>query len=190
VLATTTTGSVLAWGANYYGVLGLGYTGSKVWEAQVSCLLYSFSSILELTFIEQTAVSSGVVEAGAGREHSCLLDENQDVKCTGRDNYGQLGDGAGDSTRATFSTVFGLPATSTISVGIYHSCAMLVFRTSIWCWGSGFNGELGTGGTLDAFAPLAATEFNSGTEFNLGIANIQLVASWYNTYVDFSLLCP
>jgi alpha-tubulin suppressor-like RCC1 family protein len=120
-----------------------------------------------------------------GHVHSCLLDENQDVKCAGRDNSGQLGDGAGDSTRATFSTVFGLPATSTISVGFYHSCAMLHADNSIWCWGSSLFSPLGTGGLYSAFAPLAATEFNSGS------ANIQLVASWYNTYVDvFMSLMP
>jgi alpha-tubulin suppressor-like RCC1 family protein len=120
-----------------------------------------------------------VVETGAGFLHSCILDENQDVKCAGDDSSGQLGDGAGDSSRANFSTVFGLPAANTISVGSYHSCARLQADNSIWCWGSGSNGELGTGGTLHAFAPLAATEFNSGS------ANYQLVASFISTYVDF-----
>jgi alpha-tubulin suppressor-like RCC1 family protein len=114
-------------------------------------------------------VSSGVVEVGAGFVHSCILVENQDVKCSGRDNYGNLGDGAGDSTRATFSTVYGLPSTSTISVGNFFSCAMLVEDASVWCWGST--------GFPYVFAPVAATELNSGS------ANIQLVASWSNTYV-------
>jgi hypothetical protein len=49
VLVTTATGSLMAWGNNYYGGLGLASV-TAVWEAQVSCcLLYSFFSILELT---------------------------------------------------------------------------------------------------------------------------------------------
>jgi alpha-tubulin suppressor-like RCC1 family protein len=38
VLATTKTGSLMAWGGNTYGGLGVASV-TAVWEAQVSCLL-------------------------------------------------------------------------------------------------------------------------------------------------------
>jgi hypothetical protein len=60
---------------------------------------------------------------------------------------------------------------------------MIQADNSIWCWGKDVYGNLGKGGGPNAFAPLAATEFNTGS------ANIQLVASWLNTYVDL-YFCP
>jgi hypothetical protein len=55
---------------------------------------------------------------------------------------------------------------------------MLQADNYIWCWGKGWRGRLGTGDELNKYVPGAATEFNSGS------ANIQLVASWDNTYVE------
>jgi hypothetical protein len=60
------------------------------------------------------------VEAGGGSRHSCLLDDQQNVKCAGEDDYGQMGNGAGGSPTSSFTTVPGLDAASTISVGGYY----------------------------------------------------------------------
>jgi hypothetical protein len=64
---------------------------------------------------------SVVVEAGGGYAHSCLLDDQQNVKCAGKDGYGQVGNGAGDSPTTSFTTVSGLDAVSTIAVGSYYT---------------------------------------------------------------------
>jgi alpha-tubulin suppressor-like RCC1 family protein len=130
------------------------------------------------------SVASGVVMAGSGGRHSCLLDTSQAVKCAGQDTYGKLGDGAGQTPNSdSFNTVSGLAAASTISLGTYHTCAMLLSDGSIMCWGNGISGKLGTGSTANEFVPVPATELNSG-------ANIQLVTSISAsaTYVDFTFV--
>jgi alpha-tubulin suppressor-like RCC1 family protein len=128
--------------------------------------------------------SSVVVETGGGFSHSCLLDDNQNVKCSGLDEFGQLGDGAGWTVSNSFATVSGLDAASAIAVGGFHSCAMLSLDASIQCWGFDGHGSLGRGGGGEAFTPVAATQFNTGT------ANVQLVASLESTFVDIDLIFP
>jgi alpha-tubulin suppressor-like RCC1 family protein len=127
----------------------------------------------------QTVEATGVVEAGAGAHHSCILDNTHAVKCAGSDVYGQLGNGGGtDPSNSTFSIVPNLAEASTISVGGYHSCAMLLSNAFIKCWGWGDIGILGNGETGNAYVPVVATLLNTGS------ANIQLEASFSNTYVD------
>jgi alpha-tubulin suppressor-like RCC1 family protein len=108
--------------------------------------------------------------------HSCILDENQAVKCVGRNTQGQLGNG-GSTSSTSFVTVTNLPLTSTLSVANSHSCALLQATSEVKCWGYGINGRLGTGGTAQANGPILAAQLNSGS------ANIQLVATADNTYV-------
>jgi alpha-tubulin suppressor-like RCC1 family protein len=142
------------------------------------------SFTFELTDFKQEVAVAGsvVVESGGGYYHSCLLDDNQNVKCSGYDVYGQVGDGAGSSGNVlTFTTVSGLDAASTIAVGEYHSCAMISEDASIYCWGYDAHGALGTGGSgANVFTPGAAPQFNTG------MANVQLIASGSTTFVDIS----
>jgi alpha-tubulin suppressor-like RCC1 family protein len=125
-----------------------------------------------------------VLMSGGGRSHSCLLTNNKDVMCAGSDNYGQIGNGGVSVVPGSFSTV-SLLAASTISVGKAHSCAMLVDDSSIQCWGLEYYGSLGDGGNtfVGVHSPVPATQLNAG-----GSANIQLMASWDNTYVDIFIV--
>jgi alpha-tubulin suppressor-like RCC1 family protein len=114
--------------------------------------------------------------------------DDQSVKCAGTNAYGQLGtaletDERGDQATgtSTFTSLSGLAAASKISVGVNHSCVMLQADTSILCWGRGNEGALGSSSLETSYVPTIATELNTA-----GSANVQLVASWSNTYVDIS----
>jgi hypothetical protein len=116
--------------------------------------------------------------AGGGKSHSCLLDDTQQVQCTGSDFYGQLGGGGVRNDATSFTTVPGLNGVSAIAVGGAHSCAMLL-DTSVLCWGGGKEGKLGNGLTDGkVFGPVAASALNAA-----GSANILLLAFTDNTYV-------
>jgi alpha-tubulin suppressor-like RCC1 family protein len=129
-------------------------------------------------FFSQTAVASGVVMAEAGLSHACLLDITQAVKCSGYDDYGKQGDGAGISYSTSFTTVPGLSGVSSIAVGTKHTCVLLL-DSAVLCWGVQANGRLGDG--TDSFG--GVTEPSPATELSAGNANVLLVAFNSNTYV-------
>ena len=85
----------------------------------------------------------------AGHHHTCAILDNGDLKCWGRDNSGQLGDGGSNTdTNAPSSTAIDLGTGRTavaISAGEVHTCAILD-NGDLKCWGSDSHGQLGDGG--------------------------------------------
>jgi uncharacterized repeat protein (TIGR02059 family) len=77
--ALTTTGGVKCWGSNYSGQLGNGSSGS---------------SADRNTPVDVTGLSSGVAAIALGDTHSCALMTTGGVKCWGRGELGQLGNGS------------------------------------------------------------------------------------------------
>ena len=72
----TPEGSVECWGENYYGQLGNGTTTDSSVPVQVDGL------------------TSGVTTITAGAYHSCATTATGAAQCWGRNNSGQLGNGA------------------------------------------------------------------------------------------------
>ncbi len=77
--------------------------------------------------------------------------DNGTVKCWGRDYYGQLGDGGGNTDLGAPPAVpvdLGVGRTAAaIAAGSEHTCALLDNGT-VKCWGSDHVGQLGDGGTI------------------------------------------
>ncbi|HEX2669879.1 MAG TPA: hypothetical protein VHM25_03350, partial [Polyangiaceae bacterium] len=95
----------------------------------------------------------------AGNNHACALLDDGNVKCWGSAQNGQLGNGdptpwlyIGDSPNELGENLrpvalgTGHTATSIVA-GEQSTCAVLEDRTSVKCWGNGFDGELGNGST-------------------------------------------
>ena len=110
-----------------------------------------------------------VVAVDAGGEHTCALLNSGDVKCWGRSNFGQLGQGntniIGDAEHPASVGVVALGAKAVdVQAGDLHSCALLE-SGEVMCWGSGGDGRLGYGNT-DAIGddelPWAAGVVNTG----------------------------
>ncbi len=84
-------------------------------------------------------------------DQSCVLSERGEIKCWGRNHYGQLGAGntedRGDQPNEMGEN---LPAVDlgekaiSLAVGNFHACALLENR-KIKCWGNNFYGQLGQG---------------------------------------------
>jgi alpha-tubulin suppressor-like RCC1 family protein len=98
--ALTTSGAVECWGADFRGELG---DGTSTFAARA-------------TPVGVSGLSSDVSAIAAGSEHSCALMTTGDVKCWGRGDFGQLGDGTKAFGRWTPVGVVGYGAAATLAL--------------------------------------------------------------------------
>jgi len=146
--AVRSTGNALwCWGDNSFGQLGDG----------------TYDSYYAPTRI---AGSASWANTSTGWYHSCSLKTNATVFCIGDASAGQLGNGS-DFTPDPPFYVRATPAGDStadwtaVTSGAYHSCARRSTGT-IWCWGDGYLGQIGTGVFTYSGRPVQA---DSGTNW-------------------------
>jgi alpha-tubulin suppressor-like RCC1 family protein len=127
--------NVVCWGAGTNGQLGSG-TGSNTPDPQ---------PVGGYTLFGFPPMALGNVTTGAF--HACALDPNGAAYCWGFGTWGQLGGGYNASGYADSAfmpvAVRGGLRFKAIAAGELHTCAIGV-DNHIYCWGSNYNGELGT----------------------------------------------
>ena len=138
------------------------------------------------TFTPTNAPSSTAIDLGTGRTavavsgyaHTCAILDNGDLKCWGRDNYGQLGDGGTNTNlNAPSSTAIDLGTGRTavaVSAAESHTCAILD-NGDLKCWGSDDYGMLGDGGGTTVNSPGLGAP--SSTAINLGTGQTAVAVS-------------
>ncbi|MFL2984249.1 MAG: putative Ig domain-containing protein [Candidatus Poseidoniaceae archaeon] len=135
------TGSLMCWGLGADGQLGNGDLNKDDEESPV---------YVNLPY-GRTAVAVSV-----GNQHTCALLDTGSLMCWGRDDSGQLGEGAGGSDQVS-PVYVNLPTGRTavsIVAAFQHSCAILDNR-SLMCWGKDVNSQLGNGaGTSNQLSPV------------------------------------
>jgi alpha-tubulin suppressor-like RCC1 family protein len=103
------------------------------------------------------ATVTGIRSMATGYYQSCAVLNNGQARCSGYNEYGQLGDGTTDdhtravSVRNRFDTG---PLTGVVQMaaGDYHTCALLT-NQEVRCWGYNSAGQLGDGTTDDHHLP-------------------------------------
>lgn len=140
--ALSKTGGVKCWGDNSVGQLGDGTTTDRLTPTAVPGL------------------ESGVAAISAGVAHNCALMQSGNVKCWGRNAYGELGDGT-TIQRLTPVAVQGLAGVSALRSGLYYNCA-LTNAGGIKCWGDNTFGNLGDGTQTARTAPVDVQGLSSG----------------------------
>lgn len=144
--ALTAGGSVKCWGYNEYGQVGDGTTIDRPTPVDVSGL------------------TSGVQAIAGGYTHTCAVTTSGGVKCWGRNQLGQVGDGTTWSTPLTPVDVVGLTSgVQVVAAGADHTCA-LTTGGGLKCWGSNYFGQFGDGTGKDRWTPVSISNLSSGVE--------------------------
>jgi alpha-tubulin suppressor-like RCC1 family protein len=161
-------GEVRCWGSNSYGQLGNGATTGVVEGVTSPVPVLSSPGGPPLT---------GVQEVALGSYHSCAQFSGGEVRCWGKNEYGQLGDGT-TINRLTPVPVLqwagGPPLTDvhSLSLGYKHSCAVLNGGEAR-CWGSNDSGLLGDGTTRRRLTPVPVLQWYDGPP----LSGVQALAS-------------
>lgn len=129
-----TNGTLWCWGETQWGAVGDGQTSTD-----------------RLSPVQVTGGGTWIGVA-AGESHSCGVKSDNSLWCWGRNSRGQLGTGNDTTDELTPVSIGGSDWSGIIDGGGYHTCALKNDGTA-WCWGSDFNGTLGTGDGSDHFTP-------------------------------------
>jgi alpha-tubulin suppressor-like RCC1 family protein len=130
--ALTSGGSVLCWGANFYGQLGIGAT------------------LAQTTPVTVTGLISGVAAISAGGNHTCAITAEGGVTCWGD-----------QAPTPTAVPGLGGRAMA-VAAGYMHTCAAVVPEAAddeedggtVRCWGANDTGQLGNGATSPSTTPV------------------------------------
>lgn len=146
ICALFESGDIECWGSTTIGLLNNGVYTSERWDPSPSPV---------------GGISKAISLSGAGWV-DCALLSNEDIKCWGDDEFGQLGDGEitafeGEGS-LTGVTVSGIDDAKAVSVGEVSGCALLA-GGGIDCWGDGEDGLLGDGNEETRAVPAPVVGF-------------------------------
>ncbi len=151
----TRVSTTFCWGANVFGVLGLGTTG----------------------FFAASPVSVGNAStptfsrAAAGGYHACGLTPSGEAWCWGWNAEGQVGANSTAFSIATPTAVsVGATRFTSLALGESHSCG-LTSVGAVWCWGGNGRGEAGrdtAGPDLKSLVPVLMSTSLTFTSIDAG----------------------
>ena len=138
----STSGKVYCWGRNHNGQLG---DGLSISDHHTPYAIFG------------TDVYSNIQ---AGNHFTCGYNSTAGkIKCWGLNSLGQLGNGSSPGATSVPTNIDDSGGTitfapETLTVNLYHACAITSDYGKIFCWGSNAYGQLGTGDFVDSSSPV------------------------------------
>jgi alpha-tubulin suppressor-like RCC1 family protein len=168
-------GPVLCWGRNQNGELGHGNTS------------HTGDAPGEMPPVATNVGNGNVVQIRAGGYHTCVLLDNNKVRCWGLGWDGALGSGStdriGDQLNEMPPPDLNLGAGVITQLGVHYSGGCVLFDNGdLKCWGLNSQGELGQGttesiGDEPGEMPPVVTNYGAGT-----------IAQLHGAYGSFHIL--
>jgi len=162
--AVLSSGAAKCWGKNQCGQLGnMDYNRS-------------FEPVDVVGINDAISIDTGLF-------HTCALLSSGAVKCWGDNSHSQLGDGSTIYESNVPVDVVGISDAISISVGGYHSCAVLS-SGAVKCWGDNGYGQLGDGSNTDSNVPVDvvgisdAISISAGWEHTCAVLSSGAVKCW------------
>lgn len=132
--AIRSNGSVMCWGRNIEGELGVGDTLRRETPVLVGLGGHTAKAI------------------AVGGVHTCAILDDDSLSCWGANYSGQLGIGGTTDRLSPVAVPLGGKKAKAVSVGDSHTCVLLA-DTGVACWGWNGYGQLGVGDNADHDAP-------------------------------------
>ncbi|MDG1525023.1 MAG: hypothetical protein P8Q90_03015, partial [Candidatus Thalassarchaeaceae archaeon] len=157
--------SIVCWGDNAYGQLGIGNTntiGDGAGEMGSSLSTVSLPS------------GRSASQITAGEDVTCAILDNNDLICWGNNDYGQLGQGNTNDVNdpSGLSAISLGSSAQSVDAGVNSVCA--VVSNAVKCWGRNTEGQLGLGDTNHRGDGINEMGTNLNT-ISLGSGNIDQV---------------
>lgn len=152
----TTAGKAYCWGYYWnYGHLGNG--------------LYSGGIYLPKKFPSTTTWK----KVSAGYSHFCGIDQADDLYCTGGDDYGEVGNGSGDTNPYSLPTlVTGSHSWADVSAYHFTVCGITTAQDA-YCWGQNTKGEVGSGAATATYDdPVIVTGGHKWLKIDVGLSHV------------------
>jgi LPXTG-motif cell wall-anchored protein len=109
---------------------------------------------------EKAGATPPTLQVEAGHNFTCVLKDGG-VKCVGKNNFGQLGNGVPGGDRSQPVDVVGLTSgVSDLALGAFHAC--VIVNGGVKCWGYNSYGQLGNGSDGLSSAPVSVIGLESG----------------------------
>ena len=142
-------GTVVCFGRNNHGQLGIGTTTSS-------------SGVVEVAGINDA------VEVSVGEFHSCALTASDNVWCWGKGDLGALGDGNGITSSVPVLAT-GTTATNfdQISAGEHHTCAKINDGT-VMCWGENDDNQVAVSAKVIELLPVQTASLTDVDQLSAG----------------------
>ncbi|MBI2061664.1 MAG: hypothetical protein HYT87_18140 [Nitrospirae bacterium] len=115
----------------------------------------------------RTIPTAVVRSISAGSGTTCALLSDGTVRCWGENRIGQLGNGTRPDGSLTPIEVSSLTGASAVSLGGFHTCALL-HKGEIRCWGDNDFGQLGLGAFPLADTPMMVKGVNNVVQIAAG----------------------
>ena len=139
---------------------------------------------------EPTGVLGGSPLIATGARHTCVLLGGGGLRCWGRNDFGQLGNGTTDDSLSPYRVEFGRTRRAvSISAGRDNTCAIRDDGAAL-CWGRNDFGQLGNGLRDDSYFPMEvslqrgqrARSISSGYDHSCAILEDDSLVCWgYNS---------
>jgi alpha-tubulin suppressor-like RCC1 family protein len=151
----TVGGVAKCWGTNGDGILG--QSADQLPSSAVPVTISALGTNVQ------------AISTGGGSAQSCAL-VGGGVKCWGRNDYGQLGNGSSSANSYTPVQVTGIGAGGMgIASGETHTCALQ--NGQVECWGTNTNGQLGSASSQGVSLPVAISLSTNAQAITSGAAH-------------------